>query len=196
MLINTVSVVFDTDLTNPGTCWGIKIPGVPRCVKDYEVEVFSDGAWKKVAEARENFMRKRIHTFEKMNAEKIRVNVLATWGDPSARIMEVRAALEKDADIWFDEEKIDPALRNREYFLDMRYKGQNHEIRVPITMDQLSSAQTLRAAYIKAYEQLYSFSSDDASRRAAMSDTPEPRWVPTRGARVSISVKSPQLSGP
>ena len=24
--INTVSVVFDTDLTNPGTCWGIKIP--------------------------------------------------------------------------------------------------------------------------------------------------------------------------
>ena len=91
--INTVSVVFDTDLTNPGTCWGIKIPGVPRCVKDYEVEIYADGAWRRVAEVQENFMRKRIHSFEELTAEKIRVNVLATWGDPSARIMEVRAAL-------------------------------------------------------------------------------------------------------
>ena len=93
--INSVSVVFDTDLTNPGTCWGIKIPTVPRCVKDYEIEIFSYGEWKKIAEVEGNFMRKRIHEFDAVIAEKIRVNVLSTWGDPSARIMEIRAALER-----------------------------------------------------------------------------------------------------
>jgi N-methylhydantoinase A len=70
-------------------------------------------------------------------------------------------ALEADADIWFDEEKIDPTQRHREYFLDMRYKGQNHEIRVPITMKDIASAQTLRDAFTAAYERLYSFSSKD-----------------------------------
>jgi hypothetical protein len=93
--INSVSVVFDTDMTNPGTCWGIKIPEVPFCVKDYEVEVFANGEWKKVASVESNFMRKRIHSFETLKAEKIRVNVLSTWGDKSARIIEIRASLEK-----------------------------------------------------------------------------------------------------
>ena len=93
--INSVGVVFDTDMTNPGTCWGIKIPHVPLCVKDYRVEVFADGAWNTVAEVRENFMRKRIHGFEAQTVEKIRVTVLDTWGDRSARIMEIRAALEQ-----------------------------------------------------------------------------------------------------
>ena len=93
--INTVSVVFDTDLTNPGTCWGIKIPNVPVCVKDYEVEVYADGEWKKVASVEGNFWRKRTHTFAPMTVEKVRVNVLATNGDKSARIMEIRAGMEE-----------------------------------------------------------------------------------------------------
>jgi hypothetical protein len=92
--INSVSVVFDTDLTNPGTCRGIKIPGVPYCVKDYAVDVFVDGDWMTVAKVADNFMRKRIHTFENTVVEKIRVTVTATNGDPSARITEVRAALD------------------------------------------------------------------------------------------------------
>jgi hypothetical protein len=92
--INSVSLVFDTDLTNPGTCWGIKIPEVPYCVKDYSVEVFTGGKWVQVADVKDNFNRKRIHNFEKCVVEKIRVNVTATNGDKSARIMEVRAALE------------------------------------------------------------------------------------------------------
>jgi len=92
--INSVSLVFDTDLTNPGTCWGIKFPGVPQCVKDYTVEVFADGKWVQVADVKDNFNRKNILTFEKCVAEKVRVNVTATHGDKSARITEVRAALD------------------------------------------------------------------------------------------------------
>jgi len=93
--INSVSVVFDTDMSNPGTAFGIRIPNVSVCAKEYVVEVFAEGEWVKVGEDTDNFMRKRTHTFEKLNAEKIRVTVFATWGDPSARITEVRAALEK-----------------------------------------------------------------------------------------------------
>ena len=93
--INSVSVVFDTDLTNPGTCWHIKFPGVPVCVKDYYVEVFDGKNWVEIAREEENFMRKRTHSFNAVTALKLRITVTKTWGDPSARIMEVRAALEK-----------------------------------------------------------------------------------------------------
>ncbi len=92
--IDTVSVVFDTDLSNPGTCWSIRYPEVPACVKDYTVEVFDGSAWHKVAEETGNFMRKRNHSFAAMAVEKVRVTALETWGDPSARIMEIRASLE------------------------------------------------------------------------------------------------------
>ena len=92
--INRIDLVFDTDMTNPGTCAGIKIPHVPVCVKDYSVEVFDGESWQQVAEVHDNFMRKRIHCFDRRTAEKLRVHVFETWGDPSARITEVRASLE------------------------------------------------------------------------------------------------------
>lgn len=82
--------------------------------------------------------------------------------DDCAQILEKQfAALENDADAWFDEEEIGEEMRSREYFLDMRYKGQNHEIRVPIRPEDSKSAEALKDAYTKAYERLYSFSSDD-----------------------------------
>ena len=93
--INTVSVVFDTDLNSPGTCWGLKYPEVDRCIKKYSIEVLSEGKWQTVIEEDGNFMRKRTHSFDRVNAEKVRVNVLETWGDPSARIMEIRIYNEK-----------------------------------------------------------------------------------------------------
>ena len=93
--INSISVVFDTDLTNPGTCWWVKFPHVSTCVKSYCVEVFDGDKWMEVAREEENFMRKRNHSFDPVAAEKIRVTVLETWGDPSARIMEIRASMEQ-----------------------------------------------------------------------------------------------------
>ena len=94
--INQVSLVFNTDMTNPGTCWhtGSKTPGVATCVKDYTVAVFDESKWICVADNKENFMRKRTHRFNAVTAQKLRITVTKTWGDPSARIMEVRASLE------------------------------------------------------------------------------------------------------
>jgi len=93
--INQISLVFDTDMTNPGTCWTSKIPCVPLCVKDYTVEVFDGQTWIEVANVTDNFMRKRNHSFLPVTAEKIRITVNRTWGDPSARITEVRASLDE-----------------------------------------------------------------------------------------------------
>ena len=92
--INWISLVFDTDMTNPSTCRDYKFPYVPTCVKDYFVEVFADGKWIKVAEVEDNFMRKCNHRFDTVTAEKIRVTVTKVADNPSARIIEVRAALD------------------------------------------------------------------------------------------------------
>lgn len=93
--INYISLVFDTDMTNPGTCFGFKFEGVPVCVKKYDIEVNDGNGWIRVADVEENFMRKCNHTFDTIQAEKIRVNVYSTWGDRSARITEIRAAHEE-----------------------------------------------------------------------------------------------------
>ena len=98
---------------------------------------------------------------ENMRRDFVQTFVMDISDDCAAILEKWFAVLEKDADNWFDEEKIDPSLRSREYFLDMRYKGQNHEIRVPVTMADITSAQTLRDAFIAVYERLYSFSSKD-----------------------------------
>ncbi len=92
--INRIDLVFDTDMTNPGTCDGQKYPHVSLCVKDYTVEVFDGNDWLLVADVKDNFMRKRFHNFSELTAERIRITVKETWGDPSARITEVRASLE------------------------------------------------------------------------------------------------------
>ena len=98
---------------------------------------------------------------ENMRRDFVQTFVMDISDDCAAVLEKWFAALEKDAERWFDEEKIGESLRSREYFLDMRYKGQNHEIRVPITMKDITSAQTLRDAFTAAYERLYSFSSKD-----------------------------------
>ena len=92
--LNSISTVFDTDLMNPGTAHSAPWPTIPQCVKDYRVEVCAGGVWQEVAQISDNIMRKRVHSFDTVTAEKIRITVNSTWGDPSARIMELRAGFE------------------------------------------------------------------------------------------------------
>ncbi len=69
--------------------------------------------------------------------------------------------LKKESDLWFEQENISESLRQKSFFLDMRYYGQNYEIRVSVDEEELSCAEKLIAAFKKAYERLYSFSTDD-----------------------------------
>ena len=92
--INTVSLVFDTDMSNPGTCWHAKYPTVPSCVKAYTLEAWDGENWITIGTETDNFMRRCRHRFDTVTARKLRVTVTQTWGDPSARITEIRAGLE------------------------------------------------------------------------------------------------------
>ena len=98
---------------------------------------------------------------ENMRRDFVQTFVMDISDDCAAVLEKWFVTLEQEAEHWFDEENIAPELRSREYFLDMRYKGQNHEIRVPVTMADIQSAQTLRDAFTAVYERLYSFSSKD-----------------------------------
>jgi len=93
-IINTISLVFDTDMTNPGTYWHKKYPTVSTCVSDYTVELFDGNNWINIAEIRDNFMRKRTHHFADTKVERVRITVQKTCGDKSARITEIRASLD------------------------------------------------------------------------------------------------------
>jgi hypothetical protein len=63
----------------------------PECPRDYAIEVWTPGGWRRVVEISGNYQRSRRHVFaEPVLAEKLRVLVTATNGDPSASICEVR----------------------------------------------------------------------------------------------------------
>jgi hypothetical protein len=85
--INTVLLTFDTDLNHR---WH-DVPRVPQCVRDYEIIAHVDGRWRVVASEEGNFQRHRAHRFPAVTTSRLRVNVDATNGDPSARIYEIRA---------------------------------------------------------------------------------------------------------
>lgn len=61
-----------------------------QCPRDYLVEIFADGRWHRVVEVKDNYQRLRRHTLSARPAERLRVVVTATNGDPSAAIYEIR----------------------------------------------------------------------------------------------------------
>lgn len=69
--------------------------------------------------------------------------------------------LEKEAEAWFAEEAIPMEKRHMEYFLDMRYKGQNHEIRVAVERSMMRDLTAVKEAFARVYERLYAFTSKD-----------------------------------
>jgi len=63
----------------------------PQCVRDYDIECESSEGWETLVSARDNYQRHRRHQMERVvETRRIRVVVLATNGDRSAAIYEVR----------------------------------------------------------------------------------------------------------
>ena len=59
-------------------------------MKDYELQVFTDGNWKTIEKVQGNYHRRRTHRFDRVSTDKLRLNVLATNGAPTARVYEIR----------------------------------------------------------------------------------------------------------
>ncbi|MEA2069427.1 MAG: hypothetical protein U9P12_09515, partial [Verrucomicrobiota bacterium] len=86
--VGAIQCVFDTDLTMPLARQGEARPSV--CVRDYTLECWVDGAWKRVVRERDNVQRFRRHRFVQLTTGKIRLTVEATHGAKTARVLEMR----------------------------------------------------------------------------------------------------------
>ena len=90
---NTIYLTFDTHLN-----WRDKYSPfykAPQCIRDYVIYHLDDhGFWRKLITMRGNYHRHRIHKFKPVTSSKLRIEVLATNGDASARIYEVRVYME------------------------------------------------------------------------------------------------------
>ncbi|MBC7319264.1 FAD-dependent oxidoreductase [bacterium] len=86
-VINTIYLTFDTYLDSPE--YLREVPE-PECVRDYVVYCKINGEEKKLLEVSNNYHRRRRHSFDDVECDGISIEVLATNGDPYARIFEVR----------------------------------------------------------------------------------------------------------
>ena len=82
-----VRITFDPDL-NPLHPRGNPLP--PTLAKAYVVEVFDGRDWTPLATETCNKVRHRIHKFQCRTVTAVRIRIDETWGDPSARIFEIR----------------------------------------------------------------------------------------------------------
>ena len=84
--VNTVYLTFDTDMNAPFHTE----PLVPQCVRDYELWYHDGAQWVRLASVTDNFQRRRVHRFDPVTTNRLRLTVLATHGSPSARVFEIR----------------------------------------------------------------------------------------------------------
>ena len=93
---NTVQITFDTFTRAysrmPLDCRE-KVSNI--LVKHYTLEALTEGGWQKVYEKDDNYNRFNRVTLPDIKAEKLRLNVLETWGGGEARVYEIRVYKEK-----------------------------------------------------------------------------------------------------
>ena len=83
--IGRIDVRFDTRLDE------LYLDAPPaECVRDYALEVRSDGKWRRVHDEKGNCRRRRVHDIDPVRADAVRLTVQATHGAPSARVYEMR----------------------------------------------------------------------------------------------------------
>ena len=84
--VGEVRIAFDPDFATVRAS-----PRPAQLVKAYDVEGLVGGKWVRLAREEENQLRHRVHRFPPERLDALRVVVKETWGDPSARIFEIRA---------------------------------------------------------------------------------------------------------
>ncbi|MGD0124020.1 MAG: FAD-dependent oxidoreductase [Terriglobia bacterium] len=85
--ISQIHITFDTDVNRH-----VDLPLYRsyECVKQYDVAAWVDGQWKAVAAEGNNYHRKRVHSFDPVVSDRIRINIHSTHGAKAARLYEVR----------------------------------------------------------------------------------------------------------
>lgn len=84
---NSVQITFDTNANRRVT---LPLFRYPECVKDYQIECGDGVRYKHLVSVEGNYERRRVHHFDRVTADRLRINVLSTNGVLSARVYEVR----------------------------------------------------------------------------------------------------------
>ena len=87
--VGEVRIVFDSDFyISPK--W-IKHVVPAALAKEYSLSILGeDGKWETIADVKDNAKRIAVHTFPGRKISAVKVTVSGTWGNPSARVFEVR----------------------------------------------------------------------------------------------------------
>ncbi|HEU0138645.1 MAG TPA: FAD-dependent oxidoreductase [Bryobacteraceae bacterium] len=88
--VDTVLVGFDTDL-DPQTNTKPPFWKPSTCARHWRLFVMAGGKWRNAYEEEDNYLRRRTATFDPIATTALKLEVLATNGDPSARVYEIRA---------------------------------------------------------------------------------------------------------
>lgn len=87
-----LQLVFDTDLDAMRQLGNVGVGPSPACIRDYTLSYeASDGSLVHLLDVARNYFRVRRHEFAPVETKRVRLDVTATNGDPSARVYEVRA---------------------------------------------------------------------------------------------------------
>lgn len=88
----SISLYFNTDLDRelPNLWFEHPFRAIPECIRDYRLLCAENGGWRVLLEERGNYQRFRTHAFPPVTTDCLRLEVLATHGDPRAQIYEVR----------------------------------------------------------------------------------------------------------
>jgi len=84
---STVELTFDTETNRR-----VELPlfRYPDCVRDYTLQVPTATGWRDLLSIEDNYMRRRVHRVDTAETDRLRLNVRATNGAPTARVYEVR----------------------------------------------------------------------------------------------------------
>lgn len=85
--IREVDLVFDSNLDHE---FYPREKYMHELVRDYDIQVCREGRWNTVQSVTDNYQRLRMHRFDPVEAERVRIVVSKTGGAPSAHIFEVR----------------------------------------------------------------------------------------------------------
>lgn len=84
--LREVRLTFDTDIDDL-----VRTGPVPKSVKAYTVSYKALDGWRQVVRVEDNHHRRAIHRFKEVQTDALKVDILETWGSPSARIYEIRS---------------------------------------------------------------------------------------------------------